>query len=121
MANVLVVDDAIFMRIVVSNMLIQNGHVVVGEAGNGREAAEKYKELNPELVIMDITMPDVNGIEGIKLIKEIDPKANIIMCSAMGQESFVKQAIMFGAKDFVIKPMNEERLLKAISAIMRNK
>lgn len=117
MKTVLVVDDALFMRHSIKLALEKNGLRVIGEAANGLEAAERYAELNPDLVTMDITMPDVDGIEGVKLIKQIDPDAKIIMISAMGYESFVMEAIMAGAAGFLVKPFKEEKIVEVLKAI----
>jgi len=114
MARVLVVDDAMFMRKMVAQLIESSGHVVVGEAGNGQEALEKYRELSPDLVIMDITMPDVDGIQGVTLIRNEFPEARIIMCSAMGQQTMVVGAIQAGAKDFIVKPFQPDRVKSAI-------
>ena len=104
MAKILVTDDAAFMRMMVKDILTKGGHEVVGEAENGKQAVDKYKELKPDLVTMDITMPEMDGIEALKAIKAEDPNANVIMCSAMGQQAMVLEAIQAGAKDFVVKP-----------------
>jgi two-component system chemotaxis response regulator CheY len=114
MANILVVDDAAFMRMMVKDILIKGGHEVVGEAANGAEAVEQYGRLKPDLVTMDITMPIMEGIEAVKLIKQADPLAKVIMCSAMGQQLMVVQAIQAGAKDFIVKPFQADRVLDAI-------
>lgn len=115
--NILVVDDAMFMRKMLEGILTKNGHTIVGEASNGREALNEYKKHNPDLVTMDITMPEVDGIEGVKLIKEYDKDAVIVMCSAMGQQAMVIDAIQAGAKDFIVKPFDEGRIISAISKI----
>jgi two-component system chemotaxis response regulator CheY len=115
MANILIVDDAAFMRMMLRDILIKGGHEVVGEAANGLEAIDKYGKLKPDLVTMDITMPEMEGIEALKRIKTDDPKARIIMCSAMGQQGMVVQAIQAGAKDFVVKPFQGDRVLEAVS------
>jgi two-component system chemotaxis response regulator CheY len=112
--RILVVDDAAFMRMMIKDVLTKNGFEVVGEAENGLKGIEKYKELNPELVIMDITMPEVDGIQAVKEIKKIDPNAKIIMCSAMGQQAMVIEAIQAGAKDFIVKPFQAERVTEAV-------
>jgi len=100
--RVLIVDDAAFMRMMIKNILTKNGYDVVAEAENGQIAVELYKNFKPDLVTMDITMPEMNGIEGVKEILNIDPNANVIMCSAMGQQSMVMEAIQAGAKDFIV-------------------
>ncbi|MCF6463327.1 response regulator [Clostridium sp. Cult1] len=112
--GILIVDDASFMRMMIKDILTKNGYDVVGEADNGINAVEKYKELNPELVIMDITMPEMDGIQAVKEIKGIDPNSKIIMCSAMGQQAMVIEAIQAGAKDFIVKPFQHERVIEAV-------
>lgn len=116
--RILLVDDAVFMRMMLKDILQKNGYEVVGEAENGAVALEKYKELKPDLVIMDITMPEVDGIQAVKDIKKYDSSANIIMCSAMGQQAMVIEAIQAGAKDFIVKPFQAERVLEAVSKIV---
>lgn len=115
--RVLIVDDALFMRHTLKMMLEKNEFEVIGEAENGLEAARKYSELLPDIVTMDITMPEVDGIGGVQLIKKIDPQAKIIMISAMGQESFVRDAIVAGASGFLVKPFTEERVVQVINSI----
>ena len=115
--RILVVDDAMFMKKMLEGILTKHGHTIVGEASNGREALNEYKKHNPDLVTMDITMPEVDGIEGVKLIKAFDKDANIIMCSAMGQQAMVIDAIQAGAKDFIVKPFDEGRIISAIAKI----
>ncbi len=112
--KVLIVDDAAFMRMMIKDILTKNGFEVVGEAENGVQAVEKYDELSPDIVTMDITMPEKDGIEALKEIKGKDPNANILMCSAMGQQSMVIEAIQAGAKDFIVKPFQPERVMEAI-------
>ena len=114
MARVLVVDDAAFMRKVVSDALSSGGHEVVGEATNGSEAVERFQELRPELTTLDITMPEKDGLAALREILTLEPSAKIIMCSALGQESKVLEAIKSGAKDFVVKPFQPDRVLDAI-------
>lgn len=113
--NILVVDDAMFMRSILKDILKKNGHTVIGEASNGKEALFKYKELKPDLVTMDITMPDVDGLEGLRLIREYDNNAKVIMCSAMGQQIMVRDAIKLGALDFVVKPFVADRVIDAVA------
>ncbi|KAB7708061.1 response regulator [Bacillus aerolatus] len=113
--RILVVDDAAFMRMMIKDILSKNGFEVVGEAADGAQAVEKYKELQPDLVTMDITMPEKDGITALKEIKADDPNAKIIMCSAMGQQSMVIDAIQAGAKDFIVKPFQPDRVIEAIS------
>ena len=117
MTRVLIVDDAAFMRMMIKDILEKNGYDVVAEANNGIKAVEMYKREKPDIVTMDITMPDMDGIEAVKAIREFDPKAKIIMCSAMGQQSMVMDAIRAGAKDFVVKPFQPDRVLEAMSKI----
>lgn len=113
--SVLIVDDAAFMRMMIKDILTKNGYEVTGEAENGEEAIEKYKELTPDLVTMDITMPEKDGIAALKEIKEIDGEAIVIMCSAMGQQAMVIDAIQAGAKDFIVKPFQADRVMEAVS------
>lgn len=113
-ARILIVDDAAFMRMMIKDILSKNGYQIVGEAENGRVALEKYQELRPELTTMDITMPEMDGISAVKEIRKVDPKANIIMCSAMGQQAMVIDAIQAGAKDFIVKPFQPDRVLEAV-------
>lgn len=114
MARVLVVDDAAFRRKMVSDALTKGGHEVVGEGANGAEAVARYQELKPELTTLDITMPEKDGLEALKDIVALDPNARVIMCSALGQESKVLEAVKAGAKDFVVKPFQADRVLSAI-------
>ena len=113
--RILVVDDAAFMRMMIKDILTKNGFDVVGEASDGQQAVEKYKELHPDLVTMDITMPEMDGITALKEIKKINPGSKVIMCSAMGQQAMVIDAIQAGAKDFIVKPFQADRVLEAIS------
>lgn len=115
MPNVLVVDDAAFMRMMIKDILTKNGLTVAGEAENGAVAVEKYRELKPDLVTMDITMPEKDGIAALKDILAIDKKARIVMCSAMGQQAMVIEAIQAGARDFIVKPFKPERVIDAIN------
>ncbi|MBZ9621866.1 response regulator [Clostridium tagluense] len=115
--RVLITDDAVFMRLSLKNMLEKNGFEVVGEAENGAIAIEKYKILKPDIVTLDITMPIMDGVEALKHIKAFDKSAKIIMISAMGQETIVREAVMFGATGFVIKPFIEETIVKAFSKL----
>ena len=116
--RILIVDDAAFMRMMIKNILLKNGYEVAGEAENGRIAVDLYKESKPDLVTMDITMPEMEGIEAVKEIRAVDPSASIIMCSAMGQQSMVMDAIQAGAKDFIVKPFQQDRLLQAIERVL---
>ena len=114
MARVLVVDDAAFMRKMVSDALTKGGHEVVGEGANGEEAVALYQELSPELTTLDITMPEKDGLSALREIIELDPTARVVMCSALGQESKVLESIKLGAKDFVVKPFQADRVLGAV-------
>ena len=116
--TVLVCDDAIFMRTMISDILSQAGFEVVGEAESGLQAVEKYRELKPDLVTMDIVMPDMGGIEAVREICKADPGAKILMCSAMGQQALVIEAIQAGAKDFVVKPFQPSRVLEAVQRVL---
>jgi two-component system, chemotaxis family, chemotaxis protein CheY len=114
MARVLVVDDAAFMRKMVSDALAKGGHEVVGEAGNGNEAIARFQELQPDLMTLDITMPEKDGLAALAEIVAADPSAKVVMCSALGQESKVLEAIKLGAKDFVVKPFQPARVIEAV-------
>jgi two-component system chemotaxis response regulator CheY len=116
--SILVVDDAAFMRMMIKDILVKNGYDVVGEAENGARAIEKYKELLPDLVIMDITMPEVDGITAVKEIKKINSDSKIIMCSAMGQQAMVIESIQAGAKDFIVKPFQADRVVEAVKKVV---
>jgi len=116
--GVLIVDDAAFMRMMIRDILTKNGFKVAGEAENGQKAIDKYKELNPDLVIMDITMPEVDGIQAVREIKAYDPNAKIIMCSAMGQQAKVIESIQDGAMDFVVKPFQADRIIEAVNKVL---
>lgn len=117
MKKVLIVDDAAFMRISLKNIMDKAGYEVVGEAENGHAAIKKYKELQPDIVTMDITMPELDGVQALKEIMKFDPTAQVVMISAMGQESYVKDAVMAGAKGFIIKPWKEETVISALSKL----
>ena len=112
--NILICDDAAFMRMMIKDILTKNGYNVVGEAENGAKGIEKYNELHPDLVLMDITMPEMDGIAALKGIKQIDPNAHVLMCSAMGQQAMVIESIQAGAKDFIVKPFQADRVLEAV-------
>ncbi|MBQ9624712.1 MAG: response regulator [Clostridia bacterium] len=114
MKTVLVVDDAAFMRVSIKNMISKHGFEVIGEAENGVQAVEKYKELNPDIVTLDITMPEMTGLEALKEIMKINPGAVCVMCSALGQESMVREAVVAGAKGFVVKPFKEDVIVSAL-------
>lgn len=115
--RVLIVDDAIFMRKMISDILVENGMEIVGEADTGAKAVEKYMELRPDLVTMDIIMPEMNGIDAVRKVVEFDSKARIVMCSALGQQALVQEAITAGAKDFLIKPFNAARVVEVIAKV----
>mgnify|MGYP002701593325 CR=1 FL=1 len=118
MANVLLVDDAAFMRMTIRKMIEEDGYTIVGEAGNGVEAVQKYMDIRPDVVMLDITMPEMNGVDALKRIKEFDPNAKVIMCSAMGQQVMVAQAIQCGAKDFIVKPFQKDRIIAALKRVL---
>lgn len=112
--RILIVDDAAFMRMMIKDILSKNGYEIVGEAENGSRALEKYMELEPDIVLMDITMPEVDGITALKNIRKEDSEAKVIMCSAMGQQAMVIEAIHAGAKDFIVKPFQPDRVVEAV-------
>lgn len=116
--SVLVCDDAIFMRTMIADILTQAGYVVAGEAESGVEAVQRYQELKPDLVTMDIVMPEMGGIDAVREIIKLDPEARILMCSAMGQQALVVEAIQAGAKDFVVKPFQPARVLEAVQRLV---
>jgi two-component system chemotaxis response regulator CheY len=116
--NILIVDDAAFMRMMIKDILSKNGYNVAGEAENGLKAIEKYNELQPDLVLMDITMPEMDGIAALKQIKAANSAALVIMCSAMGQQAMVIESIQAGAKDFIVKPFQAERVLEAVKKVV---
>lgn len=115
--RVLIVDDAIFMRKMISDILVENGMEIAGEADTGAKAIEKFAELRPDLVTMDIIMPEMNGIDAVRKIMESDSQAKIVMCSALGQQALVQEAIAAGAKDFLIKPFNAARVVEVIAKV----
>lgn len=116
--NILVCDDAAFMRMMIKDILSKNGYNVAGEAENGLVAIEKYKEVSPDLVLMDITMPEMDGIQALKEIKKVDSGAKVIMCSAMGQQAMVIESIQAGAKDFIVKPFQADRVIEAVKKVV---
>jgi len=116
--TVLVCDDAIFMRTMITDILTQAGYEVIGEAETGSQAVERYRQLKPDLVTMDIVMPDMGGIEAVRAICRDSPEAKILMCSAMGQQALVVEAIQAGAKDFVVKPFQPSRVLEAVQRLL---
>ena len=119
MAKILIVDDAAFMRMMLRDILTKNGFEVIGEAVNGADGVAKYKELSPDVVTMDITMPEMDGLAALKEIKKVDPSARVLMCSAMGQQAMVIEAIQNGAKDFIVKPFQAERVKEAVNKALR--
>ena len=118
MKRVMVCDDAAFIRMMIKDILVKNGYEIAAEAENGLKAVEQYPEAKPDLVLMDITMPEVDGIEAVRRIKALDPNANVIMCSAMGQQAMVIEAIQAGAKDFIVKPFQADRVLEAVRKVI---
>ena len=120
MAKILIVDDAAFMRMMLKDILTKAGHEIIAESGNGNEAVEKYTELHPDLVTMDITMPDCDGLEGLSKIMEINPNAKVVMCSAMGQQAMVLDAVKHGAKDFIVKPFQAEKVVTSVNNVLNN-
>ena len=116
--NILICDDAAFMRMMIKDILTKNGYNIAGEAENGQKAVEKYAELKPDLVLMDITMPEMDGIEALKRIKAAVPSASVIMCSAMGQQAMVIESIQSGAKDFIVKPFQADRVIEAVQKVV---
>lgn len=118
MSKILLVDDAAFMRMMIKDALQKNGYTDLYEAADGVEAVSKFNEVKPDLVIMDITMPNMDGLSALKAIKTIDAGANVVMCSAMGQEAMVIEAIKLGAKDFIVKPFKPDRILKTVTTVL---
>ena len=117
-ARVLIVDDALFMRTMLRNIFVESGFEVVGEAGNGNDAVEKYRVLGPDLTTMDIVMPEKNGIEALKVIMAIDPRARVVMCSALGQESLIIEALEAGARDFIVKPFKPAKVVEVAQKVL---
>ena len=118
MGKILIVDDTLFMRTLLKNILFSGGHTIIGEAGDGVEAIAKYKELKPDLVTMDVVMPKMNGIEALKSIKALDPAARVVMCTAVGQEQMVKLAIKTGAKGYIVKPLQAPKVLEEVKNVL---
>jgi two-component system chemotaxis response regulator CheY len=116
--RVLITDDALFMRVTLKNILTKGGYEIAGEASNGRESVDLYQQVKPDLVTMDITMPEMDGITAVKEIKKIDPDANVIMCTAMGQKNMVMEAVAAGAKDFIVKPFQPEKVIEAVQKLI---
>ncbi|MBO7401910.1 MAG: response regulator [Lachnospiraceae bacterium] len=121
MAKIMVADDAAFVRLTLRQILENAGHMVVAEAADGDEAYELYRETKPDVILMDITMPECTGIEGLKKIRQFDPEAKCIICSAMGQQTLVVEAMQCGARDFIVKPFRPERVLESISVVLGKK
>ncbi len=117
MKKVLIVDDAAFMRVSIKNMLSKNGYEIAGEAENGKVALQRFQELNPDVVTMDITMPEMDGLDSLKAILSVQPAAQVVMISAMGQESMVREAVLSGAKGFIVKPFKEDVLISALASL----
>lgn len=120
MAKIMIVDDAAFMRMMVKDTLAKGGYTDVCEASDGVQAVQTYKDIKPELVLMDITMPNMDGLEALKQIRAFDAGATVVMCSAMGQETMVIEAIKSGAKDFIVKPFKANRILDTVAKILDN-
>ncbi|GGG16287.1 response regulator [Paenibacillus abyssi] len=118
MKRIMIVDDAAFMRMMIKQILTESGYEVVGEAVNGKDAVAKYSELKPDLVTMDITMPELDGVEAVKEIRKVNSSAKVIMCSAMGQQHMVVSAIQAGASDFIVKPFQKDRVLEAVQKVL---
>ncbi|MHC1626942.1 MAG: response regulator [Methanoculleaceae archaeon] len=118
MGGILVVDDAMFMRTLLKNILFSGGYTIAGEAADGAEAVRKYQELSPDLVTMDIVMPNMNGIEALKAIRQVDPGAKVIMCTAVGQEQMVKLAIKNGARGYIVKPFQAPKVLEEVGNVL---
>lgn len=118
MSKILIVDDAMFMRKVIRDLLVENNYTDLIEAGSGQEAVNLFNVERPDLIIMDITMPGFDGIETIRVLKQIEDNITILMCSAMGQEAMVHEALKLGAKDFIVKPFKPERMLQAVKRLL---
>ncbi len=116
--RVLITDDALFMRVTLKNILTKGGYEIVGEAANGQESVDLYQQHKPDLVTMDITMPEMDGITAVREIRKFDPDANVIMCSAMGQKNMIMEAVSAGAKDFLVKPFQPDKVIEAIQKII---
>ncbi len=116
--RILITDDALFMRVTLKNILTKNGYEIAGEAANGREAVQLYASTKPDLVTMDITMPEMDGISAVREIKKVDPEAKIIMCTAMGQKNMVMEAVAAGARDFIVKPFQPDKVLESVQKLL---
>lgn len=118
MPKILICDDSAFMRMILKKLLTDNGYDVVGEAGDGKQAVQLYREYKPDLITMDITMPKMDGIQAVKLIHEEDPLVRIIMVTALGQKAIITDAIKAGASDFIVKPFDPEQVMKIIKKVL---
>ena len=118
MAKILTVDDAAFMRNIIKNTLGKVGYTEISEAADGIQAIQRYKQINPDLVLLDITMPNLDGLNTLRAIRTIDPNAKVVMCTAMGQESMVLEAMQYGARDFIVKPFKADRLVRTVTSII---
>jgi two-component system chemotaxis response regulator CheY len=118
-ANILIADDLSFMRMIQKEILIERGYTIAGEASDGIQAVEQFRTLRPDLVLLDITMPNMNGLEAMRKIFSIDPHARVIMCSALGQQNLIVEAIKAGVKDFIVKPFKPDRILSAVEKALR--
>ena len=118
MAKILTVDDAAFMRKIIKNTLGQAGYTEIYEAADGMQAIQVYQQIKPNLVLLDITMPNLNGLNTLRALRTLDPNANVVMCTAMGQENMVIECMQHGAKDFIVKPFKAERLQKTVASII---
>ena len=118
MGRILIVDDTLFMRTLLKNILFSGGHTIVGEAADGEEGIAKYKELKPDLVTMDVVMPKLNGIESLKGIRQFDPNAKVVRCTAVGQEQMVKLAIKTGARGYIVKPFQAPKVLEEVKNVL---
>lgn len=116
--KIMLVDDAAFMRMMIKDTLKKNGFTDIVEAGNGEQAIAAYQEQKPDLILMDITMPVMDGLEALRRLKEIDPGVQVVMCSAMGQETMVVDALKLGAKDFIVKPFKPDRIMKTVNSLL---
>jgi two-component system chemotaxis response regulator CheY len=118
MGRILIVDDTLFMRTLLKNILFSGGHTIVGEAENGEDAIARYQELKPDLVTMDVVMPKMNGIDALKGIRAADPNAKVVMCTAVGQEQMVKLAVKSGAKGYIVKPFQAPKVLEEVKNVL---
>ncbi len=116
--KIMLVDDAAFMRMMIKDTLQKNGYTEIVEAGNGEQALATYVAEKPDLVLMDITMPVMDGLEALRRLREMDSSARVVMCSAMGQETMVVDALKLGAKDFIVKPFKPDRIMKTVNSIL---